>query len=199
MIDMSLDRYAVECFRELIKASGTQIHEVKDEKARISEDVAYAVGAYAARKGMSREELKKWAQRAYGSIWVREMNLSQGIDMKDLLKFLYKAYDFRAKKMSLASISKELDDISTCMNKSASDRLIEVWKADKILEGLIGLGSINPFEVKNIENLEDLVEYLLTRGYTSESKELNNLLYELKRIQKKSRGLYLTLANIPTE
>lgn len=85
--EKALTQYAVRAF-DLFRSGDT---------ARTSEDVAYAVGAQARRLGWSVKDLQKWIQSAYGSVWVRQTNLSPGWDLKDVFRFLKKGWETRSR------------------------------------------------------------------------------------------------------
>lgn len=77
-----LDKYAEQAF---------SLFRSKDP-ARTSEDVAFAVGAQAARMGLDKVQLKKWLQTAYSAVWVKQSNLNPGLDLKDVSKALLKGF-----------------------------------------------------------------------------------------------------------
>lgn len=54
--------------------------------------MAATAGKKAKRLGMTLEEMKTWLQSAYGSVWVRLGRLNPGMDLKDVLKVMIKAY-----------------------------------------------------------------------------------------------------------
>ena len=66
--------------------------EVESNPADRSTMVAYTVGAQAYRLGMTEEEMSRWFQGAYSSLWVRESNLNPGLDAKDVRERLLQAY-----------------------------------------------------------------------------------------------------------
>lgn len=63
-----------------------------------SEFVAITVGRQALRLGFSEQELKRWLQSAYSSLWVRQSNLNPGLDMKDIQKLTLQSFNNPAKK-----------------------------------------------------------------------------------------------------
>ena len=98
-----LEDYAKFSFQTLRGAAKENFH--KDEvKKRISTDVAYIVGAHAFRSGITIDEIQKWLQTAYGSIWARETGLNPQLDLKEVFNCCKKAY-LLAKKRSENAIN----------------------------------------------------------------------------------------------
>lgn len=83
--EKSLDDWATQAFQNLRRHINGNAYE-------LSTDVAATVGRHANRIKMSKEDLIKWFQGAYGRIWVRLSNLNPGLDAKDVLKVLLKGY-----------------------------------------------------------------------------------------------------------
>lgn len=61
--------------------------------AALSEDVALAVGAHAARVGISRQRVERWLGTGYGSVWVRESGLVPGLDLKEVRAAIRRAME----------------------------------------------------------------------------------------------------------
>ena len=80
-----LDRIALLAAQRLRRSGDT--HE------EFSTSIAVAVGCHARRSLISQTQLKNWASSAYGYIWVKENNLNPGMDLKDVVKVLLKAYN----------------------------------------------------------------------------------------------------------
>lgn len=78
MIDLT--HYITSVFREL--------HDEPDVELL----AAKSAGRHARRLGMSLDELSRWLQSAYGSIWVREMRLRPSYDLKEIRQVMIKAY-----------------------------------------------------------------------------------------------------------
>ena len=68
----------------------------ENNKAELSRDVAYAVGAQASRVHWDKAQLSTWLQTAYGSVWVRESDLVCGLDLKEVRDALFRGYDARS-------------------------------------------------------------------------------------------------------
>jgi len=64
-----------------------------DSAAETATSIAHTVGAQAKRMGLSKEQLGKWLQSAYGKVWVRGGNLKPGLDLKEVKAALLKGYD----------------------------------------------------------------------------------------------------------
>ena len=79
-----LTRWAKDAFVLLWRSDRT--------KRELSFDVARTVGRQAARIGMTEEQVKRWLQNAYGSVWVRCSGLVPGVDLKELSKFILQWY-----------------------------------------------------------------------------------------------------------
>lgn len=71
----------------------SMLHEHNEPKERVVVDMAKIAGRHAKRLGMSKKELERWLQSAYGRIWVRQTNLNPGLDMKDVRKYALDGYN----------------------------------------------------------------------------------------------------------
>jgi len=66
--------------------------ETGDTKADQARFVAYTTGHCARRMDLPWNEVQRWLQGAYSSVWVREGNLDPGLDMKDVQASTEKGY-----------------------------------------------------------------------------------------------------------
>jgi hypothetical protein len=57
-----------------------------------AEAVAITTGAHAFRIGLTEQELSRWLQGAYGSVWVVQQGLRPGLDMKDVREAALRGY-----------------------------------------------------------------------------------------------------------
>lgn len=71
------------------------LRRVGEDQSVTATSVAYAVGHYARRNGITGEQLSRWLQSAYGLIWVRQGGLNPGLDLKDVMKAIMKAFNMR--------------------------------------------------------------------------------------------------------
>ena len=78
----------------------TMFAEGDRSPAELAQDVAYGVGAYAARFKVPKLVISKWLQGAYGSVWVRRGNLNPGMDAKEVRAAIFKAYDLAVSRMA---------------------------------------------------------------------------------------------------
>jgi hypothetical protein len=95
--DSDLTKYAIRAYDMLSRPSDSPF-----EKAQ---SVAYAVGGYAARKGMTEIEIRKWLQNAYGRVWVMKGNLDPGMDLKEVSKAILKTYRRTIRAQGLKGVS----------------------------------------------------------------------------------------------
>lgn len=69
-----------------------------DSSKERSELVATSVGAQAARNQWDKQQLRKWFQVGYGTVFVKMQNLIPGADLKDLVKVAEKSFDVASRK-----------------------------------------------------------------------------------------------------
>jgi len=81
---ISMNRHIRNCLRLELKTI---------RPANASRRVAVTAGRHAYRLGWTRDELARWLQGAYGSVWVRETGLRPGMDFKDVAKTALDTYD----------------------------------------------------------------------------------------------------------
>jgi len=103
------------------------------DPARTSEDVAYAVGGQAKRKGWTEQDLKRWLQSAYSGVWVRQSNLNPGLDLKEVQNALLKGW--RTVKKSAKTLEQLWDEGSQWRDAATtyvdiSREEFEDWVAD---------------------------------------------------------------------
>ena len=65
----------------------------QDSKRKVSEIVGGLVARQAVRSYVAKDDLGRWLQVAYGAIWVRRSGLVPGLDLQELKKIMYGAYD----------------------------------------------------------------------------------------------------------
>lgn len=70
-----------------------------DTSAERSEFVATSVGAKAARSQWDKQQLRKWFQTGYGTVFVRLQNLDPGADLKDIVKIAEKSFDIASRRL----------------------------------------------------------------------------------------------------
>lgn len=58
----------------------------------LAEAVAITTGAHAFRIGLTEQELNRWLQGAYGSVWVVQQGLRPWLNMKDVRKAALRGY-----------------------------------------------------------------------------------------------------------
>ena len=56
------------------------------DNAETSMDVLSTVLRQAKRMGLTADQVIRWLQSAYGSVWVRQTNMNPGVDLKDLVQ-----------------------------------------------------------------------------------------------------------------
>jgi len=71
-------------------------------------DVAYTVGAHARRLGMSKDQMRRWLQTAYGGVWVKRSHLNPGADLKQVQAAMEKGWSMAAGK-GIGSRALDLD------------------------------------------------------------------------------------------
>ncbi len=81
----------------------TQAHEMAGgfnagNRREFADILATASGAYAARLGMTPDQVTKWLQSAYGSVWVKGGNLDPGLDLKQVRRIIDNAYDLAVRR-----------------------------------------------------------------------------------------------------
>lgn len=81
-----LTQYITAFFETFLYTHGEDPEDVARDAARVA-------GKHAARIGMEREDLVRWLQAAYGSVWVRKLNLNPHLDLKDVRKLALQAFD----------------------------------------------------------------------------------------------------------
>lgn len=75
-----------------VKAFAQATEMAKGDAKERATILAVTAGRKAKRLGMTLEEMKTWLQSAYGSVWVKLGRLDPGMDLKDVLKVMIKAY-----------------------------------------------------------------------------------------------------------
>ena len=64
--------------------------ELSSDPKERAELTAVTVGRQAKRLGLSEEEVGKWLQSAYGTVWVVGGSLNPGMDLKDIRKIIFR-------------------------------------------------------------------------------------------------------------
>lgn len=82
--------YAMRAVEQAHEMAGGSAAGNRKEFATV---LATAAGAYAARLGMAPDQVTKWLQGAYGSVWVKGGNLDPGLDLKQIRLIMDNAYD----------------------------------------------------------------------------------------------------------
>lgn len=75
-----LTDYAKQAYRNSL--------EISKEPRERAEITAITVGKQAKRLGITQEDLSRWLQSAYGTVWVVGGSLNPGMDLKDILNIL---------------------------------------------------------------------------------------------------------------
>lgn len=130
-----------------------------------AKSVAYGVGAEARRLGVSKDDLSKWLQGAYGSVWVRQGNLNPGLDLRQVREAMYNAYD---RAGGAAPPAKVTIEATPTQRGLVQDRIDEGGEAS-ITAGLEVTGSRIAFTnraaaISAVEGWESIVDGNLSSG-----------------------------------
>ena len=84
------DENKLDKLTQYAKCQYPQAQEMASDPGDRALILATTVGRQAKRLGLSKQEVERWLQGAYGSVWVRMGNLNPGADLKEIRKALLK-------------------------------------------------------------------------------------------------------------